>query len=141
VFLIGADTERDRATRIGVARICVGSLLLITTGFARRLFGVPADQDNQALRMMARLTGIRNIFLGAWALAAQDHGDDQRRLCYQLNAATDATDLGILVIGGLKEKGLRRTAAMSCALGGSALLAWLDLLQDVGSRGGDAPAQ
>ena len=140
MFLIGAGTERDRATRIGVARICVGGLLLITTGFTRRVFGVPANQDNQALRMLARLAGIRNIFLGAWALVAQEHGDDERRLCYQLNAATDATDLGILAFAGLRDKGLRRAAAMSCALGSSALLAWLDLLQDVGSHRHEAQA-
>jgi hypothetical protein len=130
-FLIGAGSERERATRIGIARMCVGSMLLVTTGLTRRLFGVPAGQDNAALRAMARLAGIRNIVLGAWALAARDHGHAERRLCYQLNAATDATDLGILTFAGLRGKGLWRAATMGCALGGSALLAWLDLVQEV----------
>jgi hypothetical protein len=52
-------------------------------------------------------------------------------VCYQLNAVTDATDVGILVLGGVRGKGLWRTAAMGTALGGSALLAWLDLIKDV----------
>jgi hypothetical protein len=133
-FLIGVGSEREGATRIGVARICVGSTLLLTTGLARRLFGVPADQDNGALRLLARLFGIRNIVLGAWALAARDQGADERRLCYQLNAVTDATDLGILVLGGVTGKGLWRAAAMSTVLGASALQAWLDLIREV-----DAP--
>ena len=130
-FLIGAGSESERATRVSVVRICVGSMLLVTTGLARRLFGVRADQDNAALRLVARMFGIRNIVLGAWALASRDQGDDQRRLCYQLNAATDATDLGILVIGGIAGKGLWRAAFMGGALGGSALLAWLELIQEV----------
>ncbi len=130
-FLLGATSEHERATQIGVARICIGSLLLVTTGLARRLFGVPADQDNGALRLVSRLLGIRNIVLGAWALAARDQGVGQRRVCYQLNAVTDATDVGILVLGGVRGKGLWRTAAMGTALGGSALLAWLDLIKDV----------
>ena len=130
-FLLGASSERERATRVGVARICVGSTLLIATGLARRLFGVPGDQDNAALRVVARLFGIRNVVLGTWVLSARDHGGDERRLCYQLNAATDATDLGILLVGGVKGEGLWRTAAMGWALGGSALLAWLDLIQEV----------
>ena len=96
---------------------------------------MPGDQDNAALRVVARLFGIRNVVLGTWVLSARDHGGDERRLCYQLNAATDATDLGILLVGGVKGEGLSRTAAMGWALGGSALLAWLDLIQEVDAGG------
>ena len=71
-FLLGAGSEREAVNRIGVARICVGSMLLITTGLARRLFGVPAEQDNGALRLVARFFGVRNVVLGAWALMARD---------------------------------------------------------------------
>jgi hypothetical protein len=109
----------------------VGGTLLLLTGLARRLFGVPADQDNGALRLTARLFGIRNIVLGTWALAGQDQDRDTRRLCYQLNAATDAVDLGVLALGALKGDRLWRPAMRGTALGGSALLAWLDLLDDV----------
>ncbi len=134
-FLLGATSERERTTRIGVARVCVGSTLLIATGLARRLFGVPAEQDNGALRLVSRLFGIRNLILGTWALLARDQGVAERRLCYQLNAVTDATDVGILVFGAVKGRGLWRLAAMGTALGGSALLGWLDLIQEL-----DAPA-
>lgn len=130
-FLLGAGSEREAVNRIGVARICVGSMLLITTGLARRLFGVPAEQDNGALRLVARFFGVRNVVLGAWALMARDRGPDERRLCYQLNAAVDATDLGILVVGGLEGEGLWQAATMGAALGSSALLAWMDLIKEV----------
>ncbi|HWC37500.1 MAG TPA: hypothetical protein VG476_03175 [Acidimicrobiales bacterium] len=133
-LLLGTDNERDQATRVGITRICIGSMILIATGLARRLFGVPADQDNGATRLVARFFGIRNVVLGTWALMAREQGTDERRRCYQLNAVTDATDLGILVLGAVKGKGLWRTAVMGCALGGSALLAWLDLIQEI-----DAP--
>jgi hypothetical protein len=129
-FLVGAGSERERATRMGIARMCVGGMLLVTTGLTRRLFGIPVQQDNAALRAMARLAGVRNIVLGAWALAARDQERDERRLCYQLNAATDCVDLGILAVGGLTGEGLWRGVAMGCALGGSAMLAWLDLIQE-----------
>lgn len=134
-LLLGATSERDGATRVGVTRVCIGTMLLVTTGLARRLFGVPADQDNGALRLVARFFGIRNLVLGTWALLARDQGVDERRLCYQLNAVTDATDLGILLLGGVRGKGLWRAAVMGSVLGGSALLAWLDLIEEV-----DAPA-
>jgi hypothetical protein len=111
--------------------MCVGGMLLVTTGLTRRLFGIPAEQDNAALRAMAHLAGIRNIVLGAWALAARDQGLDERRLCYQLNAATDAVDLGILAFAGLRGEGLWQGAIMGWALGGPTMLAFLDLIQDV----------
>jgi hypothetical protein len=134
-FLLGAGSERERATRIGVARMCVGGPLLLTTGLARRLFGVPEEQDTPALRMLGRLFGIRNVVLGLWTLAARDHGAEQRRLCYRLNAAVDAADLVVLAVGGTTGRGLVRAALMGGSLGGSALLAWLELLRDVDSRG------
>jgi hypothetical protein len=121
---MGAASERERAARIGVARMCVGGTLLLTTGLARRLLGVSE-------RLLARLFGIRNIVLGAWTLAARDHGAEQRRLCYRLNAVVDATDLGILAIGALSGEGLVRAAVTGAGLGGSALLAWLELLREV----------
>ena len=40
-------------------------------------------------------------------------------------------DLGILAIGGMSRQGLVRAALMGGGLGGSALLAWLELLRDV----------
>jgi hypothetical protein len=130
-LLLGAGSERERATRIAVARMCVGGSVLVTTGLARRLFGLSDAQDTAALRVLGRLFGIRNIVLGAWALAARDHGAEQRRLCYRLNAIVDAADLGILAIGALSGEGLVRAALMGSSLGGSALLAWLELLREV----------
>jgi hypothetical protein len=126
---MGADTERERATRLGIGRITVGSTL-IATGVARRLFGVPAEQDNGAARLVARLAGVRNIALGAWSLQVRDRSKPERRLCYQLNAAVDATDVAVLLWAGFTHKELRRTALMGSALGVSMLLGWMDLLED-----------
>ena len=130
-LLIGARDERSRALQIGVARITVGSSLLLTTGLARRIFGLPDEMDNAGVRVTARLFGIRNIVLGAWAIAARDQGPAERRLCYQLNAMVDAADLGILALGAIADRRLVRAALMGGALGTSALLAWIELLGDV----------
>jgi hypothetical protein len=115
---------------MGVVRISVGSTL-VAAGFARRVFGVPEDYDNGATRLASRLAGIRNAVLGAWTLATRDQDKAQRRVCYQLNAAVDAADVAVLLWAGLTHAELRRAALMGCALGGSALLGWLELLQDL----------
>ena len=128
-LLMGADTERERATRIGTARITLGSTL-IASGFARRLFGVPREDDNGAVRLVARLAGIRNIGLGVWTLQVRDHSAAERRLCYQINAAVDAADVAVLLWAGFTHKELRQAALMGSALGVSALLGWMDLLED-----------
>jgi hypothetical protein len=128
-LFIGAEAERDRATRLGVGRMTVGSTL-IATGVARRLFGVPAEYDNGAARLVARLAGVRNIALGAWSLQVRDHSKAERRLCYQLNAAVDAADVAVLLWAGITHKELRRAALMGSALGVSMLLGWMDLLED-----------
>ena len=131
-LLLGTASERDRATRIGIARICVGSSMVLTTGLARRVFGIPAAQDNGGgLRLAARLFGIRNVVLGTWTLLARDQGIDERRLCYRLQAAVDAGDLAALAWAAVRGDGLLQPAVMGGVLGGSALLAWLDLLGDV----------
>jgi hypothetical protein len=131
-LLLGTGGERERATRVGVARICIGGSILLTTGLARRIFGIPAAQDNGGgLRLAARLFGIRNVVLGSWALLARDQGIDERRLCYRLNAAVDGADVAVLAWAGIRGEGLLRAALMGGALGGSVLLAWLDLLGDV----------
>jgi hypothetical protein len=126
---MGADTERERATRLGIARMTVGSTLVVS-GVARRLFGVPPEHDNGAVRLAARLAGVRNIALGAWSLQVRDHTKAERRLCYQVNAAVDAADVAVLLWAGFTHKELRRAALMGSALGASALLGWMDLLED-----------
>jgi hypothetical protein len=127
---MGADGERERATRLGIGRMTVGSTL-IATGVARRLFGVPAEHDNGAARLAARLAGVRNIALGAWSLQVRDHSKAERRLCYQLNAAVDAADVAVLLWAGFTHKELRRAALMGSALGAAMLLGWMDLLEDI----------
>ena len=131
-LLLGTGGERERATRVGIARICIGGSMLLTTGLGRRVFGIPAGQDKGGgLRLAARLFGIRNVVLGGWALLARDRDLEERRLCYRLNAAVDAGDLAVLAWAGIRGEGLLRAALMGGALGGSALLAWLDLLDDL----------
>jgi hypothetical protein len=69
-LLLGTGGERERATRVGVARICIGGSMLLTTGLGRRVFGIPAEQDRGGgLRLAARLFGIRNVVLGGWVVA------------------------------------------------------------------------
>ncbi|HEY8741218.1 MAG TPA: hypothetical protein VIN56_11555 [Candidatus Dormibacteraeota bacterium] len=129
-FLIGTHTERERAIRAAAARVAVGGTLLLLPGLARLAFGIPKDQDNGALRLLARLFGIRNVMLGAWAYMAQDQGPEQRRLCYQVNSVVDAVDVVALAVAAVTGEGLVQGAIMGSVLGTSEVLAWWDLVAD-----------
>jgi hypothetical protein len=125
-FLLGAASREDKITRIGAARIGVGSLTLVT-GLAARLFGAPPEQVTPTARMMTRLFGVRNIVLGVWALGVREASPEEQRRCFRLNAAVDVADVVVLAPFLLRSD-LRRAAFMASALGVSATLAWLDLL-------------
>ena len=125
-FLMGATTQTDRITRIGVARIGVGSVCL-SARLAARIFGAPAEQVTPTARLVTRLFAIRNIVLGAWALAVRDADAEEQRRCFQLNAAVDIADVAVLAPF-LLRRDLRRAAVMATALGVSATIGWLELL-------------
>jgi hypothetical protein len=130
-LLIATHDERQRATRVAVARMFIGSSMLFFTGASRRVFGIPAGQDYTSLRVVCRLFGIRNITLGLWTLAARQQPPEARRRWYQLNAAVDAADVAVVTIGGVAGEGFGRAALMGGVLGTSALLAWLDLIGEL----------
>ena len=127
-LFIGTTTERERATRAAIVRLGIGATLLGATGLGRILFGIPKDQDNGAVRLVARLFAVRQLALGAWVLAAQDQGEGERKVCYQVNALTDAVDIVALGWAGISGKGLIQAAVLGSILGASEVLAWLDLL-------------
>ena len=133
-LLLGSKSENERAMRAAATRIGLGALMLLAPGIGRRLFGVPDAQDNSAVRLLARLFGVRQALLGAWALRVQGKSAEERRLCYQLNAAADAVDVAALAIAGILGDGLVQAAIMGSALGASEVLAWVDLLGDVGNE-------
>ncbi|GAC1329098.1 MAG: hypothetical protein NVSMB17_05160 [Candidatus Dormibacteria bacterium] len=130
-LFLGSSTESERAMRAAVVRIGLGAVMLLAPGLGRKIFGVPNDQDNGSVRLLARLFGIRQVILGAWTLQVQDSSVESRRLCYQLNAATDGVDIVALAIAGVTGKGLVQAAVMGSLLGTSETLAWLDLLQQL----------
>ena len=117
--------------RAGAVRIGLGAVMLAVPGIGRKIFGVPTEQDNGSVRLLARLFGIRQIVLGIWALQVQGRSFEARKLCYQLNAVTDAVDVVALGIAGATGKGLLQAAVMGSALGISETLAWIDLLQQL----------
>ncbi len=131
-FLLFTNSERERAARVGIARMAVGATLMFPA-VARRLFGIPGDQDTPSLRMLARLFAIRNIMLGTWVLMSRDLPAEQRLLAYRLNAAVDAVDVVALAWAGLTGEGLRQAAVMGSALGGSVLVGWIELMNEAAS--------
>jgi uncharacterized protein DUF4267 len=128
-LLLGTVGERESVTRIASLRMVVGGGALLTSGLARRLFGIPADQDSPAARALGRLFGIRNIVLGYWAYQTRDADKDARRFCYQINMLVDAVDVAVLLWPVLRRQHLDRFSITSIALGSSTALAWADLLK------------
>jgi hypothetical protein len=92
-----------------------------------RIFGVPSEQINPAARFIARLFGVRQLVLGAWALSVRDAEPAAQKLCVQLNMAVDAADLAV-VVPYLLRRDLRRAALMSALLAVSAVSGWYELL-------------
>ena len=128
-LLLGAQGERDCAARIASLRMVVGGGALFASGLARRLFGLPADQDTPTARTLGRLFGIRNIVLGYWAYQTRDADKEARRFCYQVNMLVDAVDVTVLLWPVLRRQHLDRFSLTSIALGSSTALAWADLLK------------
>ena len=132
-FLLKTNSERERATRLGIARMCVGGTLMIPP-LALRVFGVPKEQDTPAVRLVARLFGIRNIALAAWCLLSRDQAPADRMLCYRVNAAVDGADVVALGWSGLTGDGMRQAAAMGSILGLSVLVGWIEMIAEVGAE-------
>jgi len=135
-LLLQAEGERACATRIGAARLIVGSSALVVPDLARPVFGLPRAQDVPATRFFARAFGIRNMMLGLWALRSRNAELEARRFCYTANLAVDAVDVGILIWPIIRRQGLDRFALTSLTLGVSAALAWTDLLRLADARSG-----
>lgn len=134
LLLLGAEGEQACATRIGVARMMVGSSALVVPGLAGAVFGLPRAQDVPATRFFARAFGIRNIVLGLWALHSRNADLGARRYCYTANLAVDAVDVVALIWPIARRQRLDRFALTSLTLGVSAALAWADLLRLADAR-------
>ena len=128
-MLIGTSAEREGATQMAIIRISIGGFALVATGLARVVFRLPQADDSPATRVLARLFGIRNVVLGLITLSLRDSDAATRRRVYQLNAVVDAVDVAVLSWPILKGDGLLQFGGMAGALGVSAALAWLELLQ------------
>ena len=133
-LLLGTKTEGERAIRAAAVRIGLGVVLVLAPGLGRVLFGIPAAQDNGAVRLVGRLFGIRQLALGAWVLQAQGRGADERRVCYRVNLAVDSLDILALAVAGATGEGLLQAAIMGSALGASEALAWTVLLEDAAAE-------
>ena len=130
-LFLASTTEAERAMRAGGVRIGLGVVMVAAPGLGRKIFGVPGDQDNGSVRLLARLFGIRQLVLGVWALQVQGKSAEARKLCYQLNAVCDVVDVVALGIAGVTGKGLVQAAVMGSLLGSTETLAWIDLIQQV----------
>jgi hypothetical protein len=126
-LLLGAHDQRRRLLQLGVTRISVALPIAVSPRLGARIFGTPAEQVTPVAAYLARLFAIRNATLGVWALAVRDASAAERRSCVQYNLAVDVIDMAVIVPL-LFRRDLRRTAVMSGALSGSAILGWLELL-------------
>ena len=116
-------------TRMGVARISVG-LSGANPSLGAKIFGAPTDQVTPVARLLARFFTIRNVALGTWVLTMRDADGRDRRRCVQINLAVDTADL-VAIVPVLARQGMRRTAVMSALLAGSAILGWLQILDEI----------
>jgi hypothetical protein len=127
-LLLGTTSERQMATRMAQLRMVVGGTALLGNKPVQLLYGVNAEHDNATARAVGRLFGIRNVVIGAWTLKNRDADLDTRRRWYRINALLDAVDIAILAWPLLRRQGTARLSISSAALGTSAAMGWIDLL-------------
>ena len=130
-LLLGPGSTRERATRIGAARIVVGASTFQPVALSRRLTGISEEATTGATLFFARAFGIRNIALGAWVLATRDQPKQYRKMVYQVNAAIDAADVGILALAAVTKGVPKRFFALSAVLGTTACLSFLQLASEL----------
>ena len=130
-FFLGSRDTRDRATRIGVARIVVGASTFQPAGLSRRLTGMSEAELSGATQFFARAFGIRNIVLGAWILTTLDQPKQYRRMVYQVNAAIDAADMAVLGLAAVTRRVPKRLFALAGVLGTSACLSFVQLASEL----------
>jgi len=131
LLFLGTESTRDRATRIGVARILVGASMFQPIAVATHLSGIPDDESSGSVLFFARAFGIRNAVLGAWVLASRDRPKRYQRLVYRVNAAVDAADLAVMAISAIGHRVPKRLLALTALLGGNACLGFLELASEV----------
>ena len=107
--------EQARNTLVGM-RVAIGLGSLLAPRLSGRLFGIDPD-ENPALPFVARLVGVRELYMAAPFL--MDEGDDLDRLL-QRGIPVDAIDAGAAVLATARGKVRKRTAVLG---GGLALLA------------------
>jgi hypothetical protein len=127
-LLIGTTTERQMATRMAQLRLVVGGSALLGNKLVQLLYGVNGEHDNATARAVGRLFGIRNVVIGAWTLKNRDADLNTRRRWYRINALIDAADVAIVAWPLLRRQGTGRLSISSAALGTSAAVGWIDLL-------------
>ncbi|MFN2581857.1 MAG: hypothetical protein ABR498_03845 [Candidatus Dormibacteria bacterium] len=130
-LFIGSKDERDRATRIGIARIAVGASTFQPVALSRHLVGLPTEDATGPFVFFARAFGIRNAVLGAWVLAARDQPKKHRRLCYRVNAAVDAGDVAVALFAAVTRRMPKRFMLLTAVLGGNACASFLELASEV----------
>ena len=130
-LFLGSRDTRDRATRIGIARIAVGASTFQPVAISRRLTGVSEDESTGTFLFFARAFGIRNIALGAWILATRDQPKQYRKMVYQVNAAIDAADMAVLGLAAVTRRVPKRFLALAGVLGTSACLSFLELASEL----------
>jgi|SRR5438105_14059716 len=131
LIFIGSRDTRDRATRIGAARIAVGASLFMPRPLARRIAGLTDAEASGTLAFFARAFAVRNIVLGAWVLTTRDRPKHERRTVYQVNAAVDAADMAILVWAAITRRPSMRFMLLTSTLGTNACLGFLQLASEV----------
>jgi hypothetical protein len=114
------ETARRVVVAIAVGRIAIGGGALLASRPTLRALGFPGtDAPGQAL---AKLTGARDIVLGALTLGARDDLTALRAVT-MATVAVDVSDALTLGLAGRRDSELRLAGIGGLASGGSAALA------------------
>jgi hypothetical protein len=123
------DNVRRAAIFLGGGRIVFGAVMVLAPNTFLGVARTPADQINSSSRLLTRMTGARDILLGANLLRHLGDRDALRRAAL-LNAAADGGDT-LALTASAREEGFFIAGASGVPVAASACAGFLGLARSL----------
>jgi hypothetical protein len=123
------DGSRRFAILMGAGRIAFGAVMVVAPGAFLAAARTPRDQINTSGRLLTRMTGFRDVLLGAHLLGQLDDRDALRNAAL-LNAAADGGDT-VWLAASTRAEGFFVAGASGVPVAASACVAFLGLARSL----------
>ena len=123
------ESARRAAIFLGGGRIAFGAVMVLAPNTFLSVARTPVDQINSSSRLLTRMTGVRDMLLGANLLRHLDDRDALRRAAL-LNAAADGGDT-VALTASAREEGFFVAGASGVPVAASACAGFIGLAKSL----------